>query len=162
MYPLGRGEQVSHPFHLIISLFQDGSLNVQWPGYSGTLLLKVLTSLRDHPRGRPSIHRNPGWGFRSRPCPDAGAALSIGVISCQATVSESRPRTWIQKVVNKVSVCRAGRRRIYTRSSPHFEGNLRSDGRDESAKRCYHLEGSQDELSFATSRYYLRYLIKML
>ena len=110
-----------------------------------------------HPWGRPSIHRNPGLGFRSRPDPDVEAALSIGVISCQATVSEPRPRTWIQKVVNKVSVCRAGRRRIYTRCSPHFEGNSRSGRRDESLKRCYHLAGSQDILSFATPRYYLRY-----
>ena len=110
-----------------------------------------------HPRGRPSIHRNPGLGFRSRPDPDEEAALSIGVISCQATVSEPRPRTWIQKVVNKVSICRAGRRRIYKRCSPHFEGNSRSGRRDESLKRCYHFAGSQDILSFATPRYYLRY-----
>ncbi len=115
-----------------------------------------------HPKGRSLIHRNPGWGFRSRPYPDAEAARSFGVISCQVTVSEPRPRTWIQKVVNKVSVCSAGRRRIYTRCSPHFEGNSRSGRRDESLKRCYHLAGSKDELSFATPRYSLRYLIKML
>ena len=103
-----------------------------------------------------------GYGLRCTPDPDAGAALSIGVISCQATVSEPRPRTWIQKVVNKVSVCRAGRRRIYTRCSPHFEGNSRSGRRDESLKRCYHVAGSQVGWSIATPRYSLRYLTKTL
>ena len=133
------------------------------PRYAGILGWSRFSKwiLRDrspsHPRGRPSIKRNPGLGFRSRPDPDVEAALSIGVISCQATVSEPRPRTWIQKVVNKVSICRAGRRRIYTRCSPHFEGKSRSGRRDESLKRCYHLAGSQDILSFATPRYYLRY-----
>ena len=136
----------------------------QWARFFSWIFFDHLCSHGppSHPKGRSLIHRNPGWGFRSRPYPDAGAALSIGVISCQATVSEPRPRTWIQKVVNKVSVCSAGRRRIYTRCSPHFEGNSRSGRRDESLKRCYHLAGSQDELSFATPRYYMRYLIKRL
>ena len=134
------------------------------PNYQVTPVTKLLRLAKapTHPSDRPSIHRNHGLGFRSRPDPDEEAALSIGVISCQATVSEPRPRTWIQKVVNKVSICRAGRRRIYTRCSPHFEGKSRSGRRDESLKRCYHLAGSQDILSFATPRYSLRYLIKML